>query len=46
MDWRQGRTFRKALVEYGVAKAGLSRQQAEEATSVTVQTDVAKAAPK
>jgi galactose mutarotase-like enzyme len=45
MDWRQGRTFREALAEYGVAKAGLTRQQAEEATSVSRSvTDVAKSA--
>jgi protein N-terminal methyltransferase len=45
MDWREGRSFREALVDYGVAKACLTRQQAEEATSVSRSvTDVAKSA--
>jgi len=29
MDWRKGRLLREALVNYGAAKAGLSRQQSE-----------------
>lgn len=45
MDWRQGRTFREALADYGVGKAGLTCQQADEATSVSRSvTDVAKSA--
>jgi galactose mutarotase-like enzyme len=46
MDWRNGRLLREALVEYGVARAGLTRKQAEEATKETRSaTDVAKSAP-